>query len=259
MFGRRVVAVDSAGSVEVIGEYVDRPGGIGFLPDGTLLVAQVQSRLVLRHHGGEISVHADLSVLPADHLNDMIVAESGVAYVAVRSAPVYSAGEGGGHDSIVAVDPDGSIRVAATGLTRPNGMAITADGRTLIVAETPACRLTAYEIDSSGGLANRRTFAETGDLGPDGICVDEEDAVWFGAPLGGRFVRVLANGAVDQEIEIRKWAIACVLGGPDHRTLFLATATVPADDEGTSLEDRLERAEGSVERVFVAVGGARRR
>jgi sugar lactone lactonase YvrE len=256
MFDGRILSIDLSGVVDVVGLSDDRPGGLGFLPDGSLLAVQMRSRTILRYAGGAPNVYADLTSFPADHLNDMIVGGSGVAYVGLRHAPTWSS-DAADADSIVAVQPGGEVELAAANLRRPNGMAITGDGKTLIVAETAGRRLTAFEIAADGTLANRRVFADTGDFEPDGICLDVDGAVWFGAPLSKRFIRMLPGGRIDVQIPVEGWAVSCVLGGEDRRTLCLATALVPAD-ERLSLEKRLGKAAGVIELSTVRSAGSGR-
>jgi sugar lactone lactonase YvrE len=220
MHGEAVWVVDMAGNRELVVELLGRrPAGLGFLPDGDLLVVSMLERKILRWDGEELSLHADLSELVPDGCNDMVVDERGRAYVGSFPPPAAPSGV------IALVDPDGSARLVAEEVIFPNGSVITPDGRTLIVAESLGRRLTAFDIAADGSLANRRVYAELPDRGPDGICLDEEGAVWAAMPLAREFQRVLPGGTVAEVVTVEgRMGIACALGGPDRRTLFLLSA-----------------------------------
>jgi sugar lactone lactonase YvrE len=239
----RVMRVDLEGDADVVVELDDRPTGIGFLPDGTLLVVSADERVVLRVVDGSATVHADLRSLPVEWLNDMVVDHDGRAYV---DAITYVEDPGGEEspDKIVCIDPDGSWRLVADPALRPNGIVITPDSRTLIHASTRRRKLIAWTIDGDGGLSESRLWADTGRWTPDGICLDADGAVWIGALAKEHFVRMREGGEVDATIEVPgRLATACTLGGPDGRTLFMATV-----DPETS--------RGNIEIAAVAVEGA---
>ena len=220
MHGEAVWTVDLAGTRELVVELPGRrPAGLGFLPNGDLLVVSMLERQLLRWDGLELTMHADLSELVLDGCNDMVVDESGRAYVG--SFPPPSAPSG----VIALVEPDGSARIAADEVIFPNGSVITPDGRTLIVAESLGRRLTAFDIAADGSLGERRIYAELPGRGPDGICLDEEGAIWAAMPLAREFQRVLPGGSVAEVVSVDGgMGIACALGGPDRRTLFLLSA-----------------------------------
>lgn len=224
-----------------------KPSGLGFLPDGTPLVVSMTDRALLRLAAdGTFTVHADLAHLVADELNDMVVDETGTAYVGS-----YNTEPGTG--VIVRVAPDGSAAVAADGLEFPNGTVLTPDGRTLIVAESKGRRFTAFDVDldGQGRLAHPRVVAETPDAAPDGIALDAEGAIWAAFPLAREFRRILSGGEVTDRVDCgERMAIACALGGDDRRTLFLLSAK---DWSAASL--RGERT-SVVETLRVAVPGA---
>jgi len=237
----RVLSVDLEGTANVVLELDDRPTGLGFLPDGTLLVASADARLVLRVADGDTSVHADLSTLPVEWLNDMVVDADGRAYV---DAIAFVDDPGGDDplDKIVCIEPDGHWRVAADPALRPNGVVITPDGRTLIHASTRRRKLMAWTIGDDGNLSGERLWADTAGWTPDGLCLDADGAVWIGALAKEHFVRMREGGLVDATIEVPgRWATACTLGGPDGKTLFMATA------DPTTGSGRIELAEVAVE------------
>jgi len=240
-------------SAEVVATIDDDASGLGFLPDGTPIVVSMYKRQILKIEDGKSPMlHADLSTLRARYVNDMVVTEDGQAYVDV----VMGGGAGSlNEDKIVVVDPDGSWRIAADNVDRPNGLVIMPDGKTLVHASTGAHSLTAHTIESDGSLSNRREWANTGDDLPDGICLDADGAIWLGGLTTLRFVRVLAGGAVVDRIDlVDRWAIACMLGGPDRTTLFLATAH-PEELPPTKHRDKIR---GYIEAVEVDVPGAGR-
>ena len=222
-----------------------KPSGLGFLPDGSVLVVSMTDRVLLRLAAdGTSVVHADLSGLVADELNDMVVAADGTAFVGS-----YPSVRGTG--VLVRVTPDGVAGIAAGELDFPNGTVLSADGRTLIVAESIGRRFTAFDFEKDGKLSNRRVIAETGDAAPDGIALDAEGGIWAGYPLAREFRRVLPGGEVTDRVGTgERMAIACTLGGDDRRTLFLLSA---ADWSAKALQGRRT---GVVETVRVSVPGA---
>ena len=221
ILAQRVLKLRSSGEVvKVVGDLTDRPSGLGFLPDGDLLMVSMFDRLILRYGDGELSVHADLTDLPCEWLNDMVVAGDGTAYVGTRTKrndPTLP------DDTLVRVNPDGSHSIAADELVTPNGAVINNDR--LIVAETYGHRITEFELRTDGALTGRRVFAEVGDDFPDGICIDAESGVWFGTPYTGDFVRVDASGTTTDRLTLPAGvSVACALGGADGRTLYLLSA-----------------------------------
>lgn len=235
-----VFTYDADGREEQVLEVENQPSGLGWLPDGDLLVVSMKDRRVLRRASdGTVSEHADVSALTGGHLNDMIVDRSGVAYAGNFGFDLM----GGGHPetaTLVRIDPDGSATVAAEDLWFPNGMVIT-DDRTLIVAETFGARFTAFNIASDGALTDRRIWAqveptpEPGDtetmlgavtFAPDGIALDAEGHVWAANALGGPISRVAPGGQIVQEIAVPDGlgVFACGLGGEDGRTLLACAA-----------------------------------
>jgi len=246
MHGEAVWTVDLAGHKEKVADLPGRkPSGLGFLPDGDLLIVSMLERQILRLHGEALSLHADLSDLVADGLNDMVVDQHGRAYVGSFPPPASPEGV------IVLVEPDGSPRIAATDVIFPNGSVITADAKQLIVAESLGRRFTSFGIEADGSLVNREVFAEAPGRGPDGMCLDREGALWAAMPLARAFQRILPGGEVAQTVVIDdRMAIACALGGPDRQTLFLLTALEhsPSLLEGTR--------DATIHVCHVPVGGA---
>src|SRR5713101_1758064 len=223
MHAHKVRTVDLDGRAEDIAEVAAWPSGLGWLPDGRLLIVSMTDRKLLRLENGQLKTHADLSKLASFHCNDMVVDGQGRAYVGnfgydlLSEAPKKPA-------ELVLVNPDGSARVVADGLDFPNGTVVTADGKTLIVGESMGHRLTAFNIAGDGSLTNRRVFAELGEGVPDGIALDAENAVWVASPLNKELLRVKEGGVITDRLECDSMPIACALGGPSRKTLFLLFA-----------------------------------
>ena len=217
-----VIAVDLEGNSAVILRAPSFPCCVDWLPDGSLLIVSAREGLLLRRKSdGSLVTYADLSRLsdPAAG-NELVVDGRGNAYVNGGGFDLM-AGEQFAPGIVVLVTPDGSARQVADGLAFPNGMLVTPDISTLIVAESYAKRLTAFDIAADGGLSNRRVWADLGDGVPDGICLDAENAVWYGDVPNKRCVRVREGGEVLLTVKLDRGCFACALGGADRRTLFM--------------------------------------
>jgi sugar lactone lactonase YvrE len=244
-----VQAVDLEGRVETIVEVAGDPSGLGWLPDGRLLVVSMRDRRLLRLDPAGLAEVADLSALAPYHCNDMVVDRLGRAYVGNFGFDLHG-GKPPVATNLLLVEPDGSVRVVADGLHFPNGCVITPDERTLVVGETFGARLTAFDIDTDGSLSGRRVWAQLEGIVPDGICLDAEGAIWVASPVGlGGVWRVLEGGEVTHRVGVEHEAFACMLGGPDRRTLFVCSA---ADSHPDRTSDR----RGRIETVRVDVPGA---
>lgn len=247
---RGVWTVTPSGQAEFVVHVPGDPSGIGWLPDGRLLVVEMKAARVLRLENGALVPHADLAAIDPNEWNDMVVDAAGNAYVGGFGFN-FRGGEQPRPTSIVRVTPYGQAQVAATGLMFPNGMVITPDGRRLIVGETFGRRLTAFEIAPDGSLTNRQEFASTHPAFPDGICLDVEGAVWVASPPTREFLRVREGGEIAERISLEnRMAIACMLGGEDRRTLFLLTAA------GTNEDMNNGTTRGAIATVRVDVPGA---
>ena len=216
----QVMAVDLEGNDEVILPGRSFPLCVDWLPDGRLLVVSAREGLLLRREpDGSLVTHADLAGLSDPPPgNELVVDGRGNAYVNGGGFDLM-AGEEFSPGIVALATPDGSARRVADDLAFPNGMLVTPDS-TLIVAETYANRLTAFDIAADGGLSNRRVWAHLQDGYPDGICLDAENAVWYGDVPNKRCVRVREGGEVLQTIDLDRGCFACALGGPERRTLF---------------------------------------
>ena len=233
---QEIIAVDLEGESEVIVRVPSFPFCIDFLPDGRLLIVSASDRLLLRREpDGPLVTHADLSTLSEHPWNDIVVDGRGNAYIGNIGFDFPEAEFAPG--TLALVTPDGSARQVADGVAFPNGIVVTPDNSTLIVAESYANRLTAFDITADGSLSNRRMWAELGGGVPDGICLDAEGAVWYGDVPNKRCVRVREGGEVLQTIALDRGCFACMLGGPDGKTLFMV-AREWSGMESTAEEER---------------------
>jgi sugar lactone lactonase YvrE len=218
-------------------EIDDQPSGLGWMPDGTLLiVAMLSRRLLAVGDDGAVRVHADLSEVATERCNDMVVSASGHAYVGnfgfdldarASFAPAH----------LAHVTPDGGVRRVEHPLAFPNGSVITPDGSTLLVGETFAGRYTAFELDTDGHPIAPRVWAAFDDLTPDGCCLDADGAIWVADFVGKRFARVHEDGSIRREIATEQHAVACMLGGADGTTLygFVSPGSHPDEVAGKGL------------------------
>lgn len=238
-YTRRVLAVALDGTKEIIAEVPGQPSGLGFLPDGRMLIVSMRDRkIMLREVDGSLVEYADLSDLAPWYLNDMLVDSEGRAWVGNFGFDLMG-GAKVTTTNLISVDPNGCARVAADGLGFPNGMVLTTNGKALIVAETTMNRLTAFELDS-GVLSGQRIWAAFGDaptstdfnelfsqvdVAPDGICLDAEGAIWVADAKNGRCIRMAEGGDILEELKTDGLGVfACMLGGADGRTLFVCVA-----------------------------------
>jgi len=252
-YTHRVIAVDESGAVDTVAEVPAQPSGLGWLPDGRLLVVSMRDRRVLRQEtDGSLVEHADLAGLATGYLNDMLVDHTGRAYVGnfgfdlMAGAPLRTA-------NLVRIDPNGSASVAADGLAFPNGMALLDGGATLVVAESFGNRLAGYTVGADGSLSERRDWASFGppptsdDLGeilpglavaPDGICAAPDGTVWVADAVHNRAIRVAEGGAILDQVDTGELGVyACALGGADGHTLFLCGAPSFAEHERRDTRD----------------------
>jgi sugar lactone lactonase YvrE len=221
---RQVIAVDPLGKSEVIFSIDSFPFSIDWLPDGPLLIhASRDRRLLRRETDGTFVTHADLSGLSEWGFNEIVVDGRGNAYVNAVNFD-FMAGEPARGGIVAVVTPDGSARRVADEVMFPNGMAVTSDNSTLIVAESHGNRLTAFDIAADGDLSSRRVWADLGAGAPDGICIDAEGAVWYADVPHKHCVRIAEGGEVLQTIQVDRGCFACMLGGRDGTTLFIVAA-----------------------------------
>jgi len=217
---QEVIAVDLEGKHEVITRVQSFPFCIDWLPDGRLLIVSASTRRLLRREpDGALVTHVDLAGISDKPWNEIVVDGRGNIYLNNIGFDFPDGEMGPG--SIALVSPDGSVGQVADGVAFPNGMIVTPDNATLIVAESYGKRLTAFDIAAHGGLSNRRVWADLGDGAPDGICLDAENAIWYADVPNQRCVRVREGGEVLQTVELDRGCFACALGGADKKTLFM--------------------------------------
>jgi sugar lactone lactonase YvrE len=222
-----VLAISLDGAVAEMCAVTGRPSGLGWLPQGDLLVVSMHERRVMRQRDGELAVHADLTGVVSADLNDMVVDGEGRAYV-TNFGYDAAAGADPTTTGVILVHPDGVVEPPMGSLFRPNGCAITSDGRTFLVAETRVHRLTAFTIGDGGRLVEQRVVASLpSGSWADGLCVDAEGAAWIADPKGRRCFRVASDGSIVEVIDTAPYqAIACALGGDGRRTLFVTLADI---------------------------------
>jgi sugar lactone lactonase YvrE len=242
-FQGSVFAVTADGARERVCDVPGQPSGLGWLPDGRMLVvSMLEERIYRLEPDGSLVVHSDISDL-AIHCNDMVVAADGTAYVGHFGFEFFGREQFERRPgTIVGVHPDGRSWTAAEVVEFPNGSVITADGRTLIVGETVGRRYTAFPIERDGSLraAHRRVWAEVPDTAPDGCTLDADDGIWFADATRGRVLRVVEGGEITDTIETPMRAFACALGGADGRDLYIVCAP------STSEAKRKGKAEGAI-------------
>jgi sugar lactone lactonase YvrE len=218
-----VIAVDLAGKSEGIVRVPSWPLCIDWLPDGRLLIVAGRSgRLLRRERDGSLVTHADLTRLSDHPWNEIVVDGRGNAYL--NNTGFDFPGGAFAPGLIALVTPDGSARQVAEGVAFPNGMVVTPDNATLLLAESYGNRLTAFDIAADGSLSHRRVWADLNGGCPDGICLDAANAVWYGDVPNKRCVRVREGGEVLQTIDLDRGCFACMLGGVDKSTLFMMAA-----------------------------------
>jgi sugar lactone lactonase YvrE len=235
-----VHAIDAEGKDEKVVDVDGQSSGLGWLPDGRLLMVSMVDRRLLRVEAdGRVVAHADLSGLATGHCNDMVVDAKGRAYVGNFGFDIGAARAPGAARPaavLALVGTDGSVTAAAEGMEFPNGTVITTDGRTLIIAESLGRKLTAFDIGADGSLSGRRVWADLSRIpvSPDGICLDAEGAVWAANALSPVAVRVAEGGRVLEEVEFSQTCFACMLGGDDGRQLYGLTAVSSIHDDAVA-------------------------
>jgi len=245
-----VFRLPAGGDLQAVATVENQPSGLGWLPDGRMLIVSMLDRRLLRQErDGSLVEHANLFDVAGYHCNDMVVDGDGRAYVGNFGYNHYEEPEPKLAD-MIRVDADGTVSIAAEGFAFPNGTVITPDGKTLIVGETRANRLTAFDRAADGSLSNRRVWADLSEGFPDGICLDAEGGVWVADPRNNETIRVLEGGEVTERISTgRLGSFACMLGGDDGKTLYICTSS--GSGPGAA-----KRRDGRIETIRVAVPGA---
>jgi sugar lactone lactonase YvrE len=256
-FDHGVFSVSPEGERRTEVEFEGEPAGIGWLPDGRLLINSRLDRAIFRHEqDGTLVRHGELTPWATWHANDMVVASNGQAYAGNFGFDLDGLYDGTADrsavrpTSLVRVDPDGTSYEAATDIAFPNGTVITDDGATLIIAESMGRCLTAFDRLPDGSLTGRRVWAALPDVGPDGICLCADGTVWVANALGSECVRVAEGGDIVERVATSRGSFACMLGDEDRKTLYIVTAT-----SSDAAKARVER-DGAIERIRTSVPGA---
>ena len=257
-YSHKVFSLDMKGNSKLIVEIPNQPSGLGWLSDGTMLIVSMKDRKLMSYKNNVLKEVADLSSLAGFHCNDMVVDSQGNAYIGNFGFNTYS-GEELKPANLILVRPGEDPCVAANNLLFPNGTVITPDGRTLIVGETYAARLTAFDVNDDATLSNRRIWADLtlsvddGEVPvPDGMCLDAEGAIWVASPTTAEVIRVKEGGEILDRVLVSTNAYACMLGGDDLRTLFICTSNASGVDPEAALREK----SGKIEVVRVEVPGA---
>jgi sugar lactone lactonase YvrE len=232
MWAHQILQVDSDGTKHVVAQFPDDedPAGIGWLPDGRMIVVGMLGLKVYVVDNGAIAVHSDLSAINPHLLNDMIVAADGTAYVSGFGWNMWESSEFA-PSPLIRVRADGRAEAISEPMAAPNGMALTEDGEVLVVAEPGAGALNRFTVTADGDLIDRKVLPLEKASGatfvtPDGICLDAEDHVWAADPMGGRMMRVSPDGTIVDQFPVDDHPLACVLAGSDRRTLYIAVGAV---------------------------------
>jgi sugar lactone lactonase YvrE len=248
MHAQEVLRVQPDGATDVVARVPGDPSGLGFWADGSVLVVSMRDRRLLRLvDGAAPAVLADCSAVAPYEINDMVVDDAGHAFISQFGFDFHGGGKYR-RAPLLRVDPDGSVREVSPGLRMANGLVVTADGSTLVAAESTGKDLVAFDLAADGTLANARVWAELPEY-PDGICIDGEDGIWIASPVGDRCARVLEGGTVTDVIDFPgRHTIACAIGGADGHTLFVCTSSTHGEPD----RSRAERG-AAIETVTVAV------
>lgn len=245
-----VIRLELDGTREVVAHVPTCPSGLGWDPQGRLLIVSMQDHRLLRQEAdGTLATVADFAHLATHLSNDMVVDRKGRAYIGNFGFDLHS-GDKPATTNMVLVSEDGHVSEAAKDLSFPNGTVITPDGKTLIVGETFNSCLSAFDIAEDGSLANRREWARLEGAVPDGICLDAEGAIWVASPVSAEVIRLREGGEVLERIGVETQAFACMLGGEERKTLFVCTA------RGSDPEACKKERAGRIELFDVDVPGA---
>ena len=275
-YSHKVMTLDENNSLETVCEVPSQPSGLGWLPNGDLLIVSMLDRKILKFSEGSISVHADLSEYVEHKCNDMVVSRDGTAYVG--NFGMGDAGESMNSTHLMIVKSDGTVLKGPDNLLFPNGTVITEDGKKLIVAETLGAKLTSFDIEDNGELINRKLWARTSPLFslliikflsllgfdlskvdfskysknlhvPDGICLDEKNGIWIASPTSKAVVRIEKGGNITDIISTPKGAFACMLGGKDRKTLYVIISNSSDPEEAQASP------EGEIHSIGVEIPG----
>lgn len=240
MYAKKVMTVDLNGKVEMIVEVENHPSGLGWLPNGDLLIVSMIDRRLLKYNSSSLVEVANLYDRTGFYCNDMVVDKEGNAYIGNFGFDLHG-GEELKMANIIKVTPSGNIDVVAEDMMFPNGSIIMPDEKTMIIAETFASQLTAFDINEDKTLSNRRIWAKLENYYPDGICLDPNGEVWVATPMAGNIIRVREGGEITKEINLSQDSFACAIGGENKDLLFICTAPSSIPNEAmTQKNGRIE-------------------
>lgn len=248
---RKVQSVDVNGQLTRQAFVAGQPSGLGFMPDGSSLAVSMLDRKLVRLEAEQLQLVADLSNFSRYPCNDMLIDHEGNIYIGAFSYDYwYESSPKGATSPLLHVSPTGKVTIAANNMSSPNGIVRLPHSNTLVVAETAACRLTAFDIAADGSLSNQRVFADLVDIHPDGLCVNADGNIWISGLYASEFLLLAESGEIIERIATPgRWAVACALGGRDGKRLFCATTTVK-----NSNDLQQGRCKSAIEYLDVAVG-----
>lgn len=246
---KNIKTVDINGNSQLIAELSDLPGGLGWLPDGRLLVVAMCQRHLLVLEQEQLKLFADLSQHASFHCNDLLVDRQGRCYVGNFGYDLHG-GAPLSNAEIILVSAGEPPKVVSTEVVFPNGMVLTPDGKTLIVAETFAARLSSFSVQADGSLGSRQLWADLGDAFPDGICLDQENGIWVACPNTGDVIRVEQGGRVTDTVKTIGNPYACMLGGAERKQLFVLSSETDDPKQAVIMQS------GRIECVAVDIPGA---
>jgi sugar lactone lactonase YvrE len=250
-YRRGIFSIHGDGTRERLEHLVpQQPSGLGWLPDGDLLFVSMIDRRVMRVNDGAISLFADISPFCGFWANDMVVSTSGVSYVGNFGFDHQAISPSPSTTNLVVLSPEGGVLQVVPDMAFPNGAVLTPDGKTLIIGETMALRLSAFDVNGDGTLQGRRVFAQLDGVAPDGLCLDTEGQIWLANARARQCLRVKEGGEVTAVVETSQRAFACTFGGNDRRTLYIMTAPT-----GNRFKIA-DVTEGKIETVTLDVAGA---
>lgn len=249
---RQVQSIGLNGDIRREAFVPGQPSGLGFMPDGTPLVVSMLDKKLLRYEPEQLHIVADLSPFSRHACNDMLIDSEGNAYIGTFSYDIWydTHPSASASSDLLHVSPDGNVSIVASGLKMPNGIVRLPHRNTLVVAETGACRLLAFDIHRDGSLSPARVFADLVDIHPDGLCVNANGDIWVAGLYACEFLRVSHKGDIIERLPTPgRWAVACTLGGSDGKRLFCATTVVSRANDM-----RQGRCTSAIEFVDVATG-----
>jgi sugar lactone lactonase YvrE len=256
IMGKKVFRTDLNGNMEKIADIPANPTGLGFLPNGNLIIVSAGESKLLQWTENDMKEYADIKGLSIQ-VNDMVVDKKGYAYVGAYGFEITNYQGGPAEGWLILVKPGEKPKAVGkgAGLMGPNGIVVSPDGKTLIAADTVAKQFIAFDIQEDGDLINGRVWAKT-EYGPDGICIDAEGAIWAAMPHNSEVVRVAEGGKILERIPFDSTPLCCTLGGKDRKTLFVVTVPAHKSEDLSKPEQHIDKAGSKIYTTQVSVSGA---